>query len=88
MAVTIDATGFHPSTIHIYAGQAVVWTNADKTPHTATAADGSWDTGQIDPTRGQALQFFQIGKWDYLDGFNPLLHATLIVIPGPSPGAQ
>jgi hypothetical protein len=37
----------------------------------------------------QTLQFFDVGKSDYLDGFNPLVHATLIVLPGPPPsGAQ
>ena len=30
-------------------------------------------------------QFFELGKWDYLDGFNPTLHAVLIVAtPGPA----
>jgi plastocyanin len=88
-AATIDNIGFHPLTIRVYAGQFVTWTNLDKKPHTATAADGSWDTGQIDPGQSQTLQFFDVGKSDYLDGFNPTVHATLIVLPGPPPvGAQ
>jgi plastocyanin len=89
IAATIDKDGFRPLTIRVYAGQFVTWTNADKKPHTATAADGSWDTGQIDPGQSQTLQFFDVGKIDYLDGFNPTVHATLIVLPGPPPiGAQ
>ncbi len=87
--MTIDKDGFHPLTIRVYGGQFVTWTNLDKKPHTATASDGSWDTGEIDPGQSQTLQFFDVGKSDYLDGFNPLVHATLIVLPGPPPsGAQ
>jgi plastocyanin len=89
IAVTIDKDGFHPLTIRAYGSQFVTWTNLDKKPHTATAADGSWDTGEIDPGQSQTLQFFDVGKSDYLDGFNPLVHATLIVLPGlPPNGAQ
>ncbi|MBV8171637.1 MAG: cupredoxin domain-containing protein [Candidatus Eremiobacteraeota bacterium] len=77
--VTVDQYGFHPSVVHIYSGQSVLWTNGDKRQHTATAADGSWDTGPIDGGQNQALQFFETGHWDYLDGFNPSQHATLIV---------
>ena len=57
----------------------VAWTNVDTKPHTATAADGTWDTGEIDPGKSASLQFFEVGRSDYLDGFNPLLRATLVV---------
>lgn len=79
MPVIVDQYGFHPSVVRIYSGQSVMWTNTDKKPHTATAADGSWDTGQLDLNQSQSLQFFEVGHWDYLDGFNPAQHATLIV---------
>ncbi|HME81191.1 MAG TPA: cupredoxin domain-containing protein [Candidatus Eremiobacteraceae bacterium] len=86
--VTIDKDGFHPAVVRVSPGQSVAWTNADKKPHAATASDGSWDTGQIDPGQSQTLQFFELGKWDYLDGFNPVMHATLIVATPLPGGAQ
>jgi plastocyanin len=87
--VMVDKDGFHPSTLRVYSGQQVSWTNKDgKTKHTATAADGSWDTGPIEPGQSQARQFYEPGKWDYVDGFNPLLRAVLIVAtPSPAPSA-
>ena len=83
--VTIDKDGFHPQGIHIGPGQSVTWTNVDVVQHTATAADGSWDTGPINPGNTATLQFFDVGRWDYLCGFKPALRATLIVAtPAPS----
>jgi len=83
--VVVDKDGFHPSTVRVTSGQEVEWTNNDaKTTHTATAADGSWDTGPIEPGKSQVRQFFEPGRWDYLDGFNPVLRAVLIVAT-PSP---
>jgi len=83
--VVVDKDGFHPSTVRVISGQEVEWTNNDaKTTHTATAADGSWDTGPIEPGKSQVRQFYEPGRWDYLDGFNPVLRAVLIVAT-PSP---
>jgi plastocyanin len=89
VAIVVDKDGFHPSTLRVYSGQQVSWTNNDgKTSHTATAADGSWDTGPIDPGHSQVHQFFEVGKWEYVDGFNPLMRAVLIVAtPSPAPSA-
>lgn len=86
IAVTIDKNGFHPQTVRIYSGQYVAWTNDDKKQHTATAADGSWDTGPIDPKQTVVRQFFESGKWDYICGFAPGLQATLFVAPPLPPG--
>jgi hypothetical protein len=83
--VVVDKDGFHPSTVRVISGQEIEWTNNDaKTTHTATAADGSWDTGPIEPGKSQVRQFYEPGRWDYLDGFNPVLRAVLIVAT-PSP---
>lgn len=66
----------------------MAWTNNDKKQHTATAADGSWDTGPIDPKQTVVRQFFESGKWEYICGFAPGLQATLLVAPPlPPPNA-
>ena len=39
---------FDPETVTVEAGTEVTWTNSDDAPHTATADDGSFDTGDLD----------------------------------------
>ena len=86
LAVIVDKDGFHPSSLHLIPGQTVTWTNGDKIQHTATAADGSWDTGPIDPGHSVTLQFLELGRWDYMCGFKPVLRAAIIVAaPTPAP---
>jgi plastocyanin len=84
--VTIDKYGFHPSSLEIVSGQYVAWTNADTTDHTATANDGSWDTGPIAPGKTISLMFFELRKWDYICGFVPALQGSLTV-KSPPPNA-
>ena len=38
---------FSPATLSVRAGDRVTWINMDIVPHTATAGDGSWDTGEL-----------------------------------------
>lgn len=84
--VTIDKDGFHPPNIRIAPAMSVTWTNVDTVQHTATAADGTWDTGPIDRGHSATLQFFQVGKWEYVCGFKPMLRAMLTVAtPTPAP---
>jgi plastocyanin len=46
-AVDIRDFAFAPATRGAQAGSKVVFVNHDAVPHTATAADGSWNTGNI-----------------------------------------
>lgn len=46
-AVEIKAMKFSPAAIEVAAGDTVTFTNADPVPHTATAEDGAFDTGQL-----------------------------------------
>ena len=48
---SIDMRGvrFAPVRVDARSGDRVVWTNRDSVPHTVTAADASWDSGEIPP---------------------------------------
>jgi plastocyanin len=52
--VTIQGFAFSPASFEVNAGDTIVFVNADNAPHTATADDGAFDTGRIDP--GQSAE--------------------------------
>lgn len=45
--VEIRKFKFVPAQLTVRVGDSIVWINRDIAPHTATATDGSWDTGTI-----------------------------------------
>ena len=47
VAVDIRGMAFVPESTAANAGDTIVWHNRDIVPHTATAADSTWDTGTI-----------------------------------------
>ncbi|MGB5558383.1 MAG: cupredoxin domain-containing protein [Paracoccaceae bacterium] len=47
--VVIKGFAFSPAELDVQAGQAVRFVNNDNAPHTGTAADGSFDTGALQP---------------------------------------
>lgn len=77
--VAISDFEFNPATLSVKAGDRITWTNSDIAPHTATALDGSWDTGEL--TRGQSktLVVTEPFSSDYFCQFHPSMTATLNV---------
>jgi plastocyanin len=53
VTVTIANMTYSPDPVEIKVGDSVVWSNQDRMAHTATADDGSFDTGKILPRRLQ-----------------------------------
>ncbi len=45
MAVSMQNTSFHPSSLSVKAGDTVTWTNEESTAHDVTADDGSFKSG-------------------------------------------
>jgi len=68
--VTIQDFAFSPASFSVKAGDTIIFANADSAPHTATAEDGAFDTGQIDP--GQSVQVtIPAGTHPYFCRFHP-----------------
>jgi plastocyanin len=78
-AVTIQGFAFNPASLEISAGTTVTWTNSDAAAHTATADDGSWDTGSIAPGASVSHTFDTPGTYTYHCSFHPTMTATIIV---------
>ena len=49
--IAIQAFVYQPASAPVHPGDTLVFVNRDAVPHTATANDGSWDTGDI-PANG------------------------------------
>lgn len=77
--ITISDFEFDPATLQIKPGDRITWTNADIAPHTATALDGSWDTGEL--TQGQSKTLVVAGDFatEYFCRFHPSMTARLIL---------
>jgi plastocyanin len=70
---------FDPQTITVKAGTEVTWTNSDDATHTATADDGSFDTGDLDQGRSKSVTFEKAGSFTYYCRFHPFMKATVEV---------
>jgi plastocyanin len=78
-AVTIAGFAFSPPSMTITAGTTVTWTNQDSATHTATADDGSWDTGDIAQGASASITFNTPGTFTYHCAIHPNMVATITV---------
>jgi plastocyanin len=81
MANTVDIRDFAFATgnLRVPVGATVTWTNFDSAPHSATAKDGSWDTGNLGRGDGKSLTFGKPGDYDYYCRVHPSMKARLQV---------
>ncbi|MEO1639655.1 MAG: cupredoxin family copper-binding protein [Pseudomonadota bacterium] len=77
--VNIQGFAFEPATLTIAAGDTVTFVNQDGAPHTATANNGSFDTGRLSRGQEASLTFNSAGTYDYFCEVHPNMTATLIV---------
>ena len=78
-AVTIADFNFAPATITINQGDTVTWTNNGPTPHSATAGDGSFDTGIFPKGQSRSHRFDQAGTFAYICTPHPFMKGTVVV---------
>jgi len=82
--ISISMFAFAPEKIEVQVGDVVEWTNADLVPHTATADDGAWTTGDI--KHGAAAQFTPTapGAFAYHCRFHPQMKGVIVVTSRPA----
>jgi LPXTG-motif cell wall-anchored protein len=78
-SVTIADFTFAPATITINAGDTVTWNNNGPTPHSATANDGSFDTGILKKGQTGSHTFNDAGTFSYFCKPHPFMKATVVV---------
>jgi plastocyanin len=77
--VTIKNFAFSPASLDISAGDNVTFVNEDGAPHTATANDGSFDTGRLSSGQSATVTFNSAGEFAYFCQFHPNMKATIVV---------
>ena len=85
-AVEVVDFAFAPAELTITAGETVTFTNLDAVAHTATAIDGSWDTGLLDQNQSASITFTAAGTYDYLCTPHPSMTGRIIVVAASQPG--
>lgn len=77
--VTIQGFAFVPANITIAAGDTVVFTNGDSAPHTATADNGSFNTGRLNGGATGQLTFSGPGTFSYFCDFHRNMKGSITV---------
>lgn len=78
-AVTIQNFAFSPATLTVKVGDKVTWTNQDSAGHSATADDGSFDTGVLPEGQSGSITFSKAGTYTYHCSVHPMMKGTIIV---------
>lgn len=89
-AVGIADFHFTPATLTIHVGDTVSWTNSGPSSHTATARDGSFNTGQLSRGHSASHTFTAPGTYAYFCSIHPFMHGTVTVLAAttsPAPAA-
>ena len=83
--VTIADFNFTPGTITVHTGDTITWTNNGPSSHTASARDGSFDTGVLQRGASSSHTFTQAGSFSYYCKIHPLMHGTIVVLAAATP---
>lgn len=78
-AVMIRDFTYSPGNLVVPVGATIRWTNQDAAPHSATASDGSWDTGLLSRGDSAEVTFTQPGTFEYFCTVHPDMKARLVV---------
>ncbi len=78
-AVGIGDGAFSASTVTVAVGDTVTWTNTDDSPHTVTAADGAFDSGNMEAGQVFSFTFSEPGTYRYVCAYHSEMTATVVV---------
>lgn len=77
--VVIKGFAFEPANLTINAGDSVEFINEDGAPHTATADNGSFDTGNLRRGQSATLTFAAAGTFSYFCAVHPRMKGSVTV---------
>jgi plastocyanin len=78
-SVSIGDNFFDVADIAIEPGTTVYWSNDGQVPHTVTADDGSFDSGQLNPGDSYIVTFLGSGRLSYYCQLHPEMVGSVTV---------
>ncbi len=78
--VAIADFSFSPGSLTIHAGDTVTWSNNGPAAHTATASNGSFNTGTLAKGASASHTFSTAGTFSYFCTIHPFMHGTIVVL--------
>jgi plastocyanin len=79
VAVPIVDFTYEPAELQVAVGTTVVWTNDDTAPHTVTALDGAFNSGNMNLSETWSYTFTSPGDVPYVCLYHPLMTGTVKV---------
>src|SRR5436190_23871102 len=76
-ATSLTTTAYSPNPIVLAVGGTATWKNNDNVAHTATANDGTWDSGTIAAVASFSRTFTIAGSFPYKCPVHPGLAGTV-----------
>jgi plastocyanin len=78
-SITISEFTYAPDPLVVKKGTTVTWTNTDTIAHSATADDGSFDTGFLENGESGSVTFSDVGEYAYHSSVYPNVTGKVIV---------
>jgi len=79
---------FSPASVTIAVGDTISWHNSGQAPHTATADDGSFDTGTVNAGGSASHTFNSAGTFSYICTIHPNMKGTVRVLASSGSGGS
>lgn len=75
----VSGLGFEPPVLRVHNGDRITWENTDLIVHTVTAADHSFDSGDLAGGQSWTWVANRSGTFEYACRYHPNMKGTLIV---------
>jgi len=76
--IEITSFAFQPEALEMQAGDKVMFVNLDGAPHTATADDGSFDTGTLNQGDESTIVIETSGTYSFFCKFHPGMRGQIV----------
>jgi plastocyanin len=79
--IHIKNFAFVPESVTIPVGSTVKFVEDDAVPHTVTATDGSFDSGNLNQKQTWTHTFTKVGTYNYLCTYHTYMKGKVVIVP-------